>query len=124
MESIRVVLAHLPGLLRGILRSAAANIPDVIISGEVTDLSMAAQLVLEADPHAIIVGAADGAIPKPAPGCLRFTHTSRWLSLRPTGARSCSTHLATPLRRFGIPVPPESCATIRGAVHAQAPPTQ
>jgi chemotaxis response regulator CheB len=63
MESIRVVLFHMPGMLGDILRNAVAGQPDMTVAGEIADQERLAPTVQRADPDVIIIGAADGDLP-------------------------------------------------------------
>ncbi len=63
MESIRVVLVHMPGMLRDILRNAVAGQPDMTVAGEIAELDRLAPMMQTAAPHVVIIGAEDGDLP-------------------------------------------------------------
>ena len=114
MQSIRVLLAHLPGMLSDILRRAIAGEADMTVAGETADLGRLALVERGALPDVVIVGLEDGNLPSPCRSLLETCPRVKILVVA-AGGRAAVLHEFAPR---AIPVPEVSAEALLTAIRA------
>jgi DNA-binding NarL/FixJ family response regulator len=89
MQTIRVILANEPRLLRGMLRRAIARAPGLEVVGEVTDPTELSSLISQSEAQWVVVSIwPEGMVPSAIRSLLRGRSTLRILGLAADGSQA------------------------------------